>query len=264
MIVRPKKSLGQHFLIHKNIADDIAGALTFHTGYTRYLEIGPGTGALTRCLLEQHIGKELFVVEIDRDSVAYLKANKVLPNDHILEEDFLRTDLRGTLGDHFGVIGNFPYNISTQILFRVFEQRDQIPEVVGMFQKEVAERIASGPGTKDYGILSVFLQLFYDIEYLFTVPAEAFEPPPKVLSGVIRLKRNTTIDPGCDLKRYIQVVKTAFNQRRKMMRVSLKSMLPKGTELPAHFATERPEQLSSLQFVELTNYLVGLADDATP
>lgn len=263
MNVRPKKALGQHFLIHKHIADDIAGALTFHTGYSRYLEIGPGTGALTRCLLEQHTNKELFVVEIDRDSVAYLKANKVVPNDHIIEADFLRTDLRGTLGDHFGVIGNFPYNISTQILFRVFEQRDQIPEVVGMFQKEVAERIASGPGTKDYGILSVFLQLFYDIEYLFTVPAEAFDPPPKVLSGVIRLKRNSTIDPGCDVKRFTHVVKTAFNQRRKMMRVSLKSMLPPGSELPSHFATERPEQLTALQFVELTNYLAALPSDPT-
>lgn len=255
MKVSPKKSLGQHFLIDQGISRQIAASLTFHGDYTTILEIGPGTGALTRPLLELYTKDPLYLIELDRDSVAYLKANKVVAADRIIEGDFLKLDLGDAIPRPFAVTGNFPYNISSQILFRVFDMRDDIPEVVGMFQKEVAERIASKPGNKAYGILSVFMQLFYDIEYLFTVPSEAFDPPPKVLSGVIRLRRNALRDPGCDLNAYIKVVKTGFNQRRKMLRVSLKSILPLGSEVPEHFSTQRPEQLSPQEFVELTNAL---------
>lgn len=255
MSVRPKKSLGQHFLLDESISRDIAAALTGHGDYSTILEIGPGTGALTKHLLSRYRADDLYVVEIDRDSVAYLKDRKIVAEDRIIAADFLKTDLRGILGQCFAVIGNFPYNISTQILFRVFDQRDQIPEVVGMFQKEVAERIASGPGTKDYGILSVLLQVFYDIEYLVTVPAEAFDPPPKVLSGVIRLQRNKVTDPGCDMGAFVKVVKTGFNQRRKMLRVSLRGILPAGSSVPEPWATKRPEQLSSTEFIALTNVL---------
>lgn len=262
MKVRPKKSLGQHFLKDEGISRSIAEALSGHGGYTRLLEIGPGTGALTRHLLNLPAKFELFVVEIDRDSVAYLKAEKTLPEERIIEADFLREDLSDRLGDCYGIAGNFPYNISTQILFKVFDERDHVPEVVGMFQKEVAQRIASPPGNKDYGILSVLLQLFYDIDYLFTVPAEAFDPPPKVLSGVIRLRRNELIEPDCDLKLFVRTVKASFNQRRKMLRVSLRSILPAGSQLSDPFATKRPEQLSSEEFVVLTREVGALLSAA--
>ncbi len=255
MKVAPKKALGQHFLIDAGISRRIAESLTHHGGYTKLLEIGPGTGALTVHLLDVYKPENVFVVEIDRESVAYLTTKGIVAADKIIGADFLKTDVSAELGDCFAVIGNFPYNISTQILFRVFDMRDKVPELVGMFQKEVAERVASGPGNKDYGILSVLLQVFYDIEYLFTVPAEAFDPPPKVLSGVIRMKRNNVVDPGCDLPAFIKVVKTGFNQRRKMLRGSLKSILPPGVSVPEEFGTLRPEQLSPAQFIALTNLL---------
>lgn len=260
MMVRAKKSLGQHFLLDARIARDIAGSLTYHGGYTKMLEIGPGTGALTRHLLDLYGPEGLYVVELDRDSVAYLRDHKVVSEERIIAADFLKTDVCGIMGEPFAVVGNFPYNISTQILFRVFDFREHIPEVVGMFQKEVAKRIASGPGSKEYGILSVLLQVFYDIEYLFTVPAEAFDPPPKVLSGVIRLRRNEVVDPGCDLASFIKVVKTGFNQRRKMLRVSLKGILPVGREVPEEFSTRRPEQLGHREFIALTQALFPQAE----
>ncbi len=255
MKVRPKKSLGQHFLTDEAIAAQIAGGLTGHGGYRRMVEIGPGTGALTTHLLQLHGAEPLYLIEIDRDSVAYLKQHKVVYEDRIIEADFLKTDIPALINEPFAVVGNFPYNISTQILFRVFDWRDAVPEVVGMFQKEVAERIASGPGTKNYGILSVLLQVFYSIEYLFTVPAESFDPPPKVLSGVIRMQRNEVNDPGCDLASLIKVVKTGFNQRRKMLRVSLKGILPVGSSVPDAYATQRPEQLGTADFILLTEAL---------
>ncbi|MCH2198189.1 MAG: 16S rRNA (adenine(1518)-N(6)/adenine(1519)-N(6))-dimethyltransferase RsmA [Flavobacteriales bacterium] len=252
MKVRAKKALGQHFLKNRGIAMDIAKAMTMHGDYTKMLEIGPGTGALTTCILEAFPEIELFVMEIDQESIVYLEQEKILPSGRILPVDFLRADLNELLGDNFGLIGNFPYNISSQILFRVFDHRDDIPEVVGMFQKEVAERVASGPGNKNYGILSVLLQLFYDIEYLFTVDAQEFDPPPKVQSGVIRLRRNALTELECDVKKLKRVVKAGFNQRRKMLRGSLKSILPKGTTLPDEYESKRPEQLSPQDFIRLT------------
>lgn len=258
MGVRAKKALGQHFLKNRDAAMRIAQAMTGHGDYDRMLEIGPGTGALTTCILEAHPDTMLFVMEIDRESIDYLEEKKYLPEGHILPVDFLRADLTDLVGERFGLIGNFPYNISTQILFRVFDHRDQMPEVVGMFQKEVAERVASGPGSKDYGILSVLLQLYFDIDYLFTVEPEDFIPPPKVRSGVIRLRRNEVHDIGCDEKLLVRVVKAGFNQRRKMLRGSLKAILPKGTALVSAFGEKRPEQLSPQEFITLTNEVEAL------
>jgi 16S rRNA (adenine1518-N6/adenine1519-N6)-dimethyltransferase len=251
--VTPKKALGQHFLRNGGIAMDIASALTKHGDYQRVIEIGPGTGALTKCIQKAQPDLHLSVIEIDGESITYLKLNKVVPDEDIFDADFLKAPLLDMMGDKFAVIGNFPYNISTQILFRVYDMRDHVPEVVGMFQKEVAMRIASGPGSKEYGILSVLLQMFYDIEYLFTVDAMEFEPPPKVQSGVIRLRRNNIVDPGCDVKMFKNVIKTAFNQRRKTLRNSLKALTPEGFVWPEDLAGQRPEQLGPHEFVRITN-----------
>lgn len=251
MKVKPKKALGQHFLTNREAAMRIAKAMSFHKGYEPLLEIGPGTGALTTCLLEAHPDHDLKVMEIDAESIIYLVSEGILEKKQVIPEDFLRADLVKHMGESFGVVGNFPYNISTQILFRVFDYRENVPEVVGMFQKEVAERVASPHGSKVYGILSVLLQLFYEIEYLFTVEPEDFDPPPKVRSGVIRMQRNDVVDLGCPTDLLVKVVKTGFNQRRKMLRKSLKGIL-NGGELSEAFATMRPEQLSPQQFVELT------------
>lgn len=255
MSVRPKKALGQHFLNSPATARKIAQSLTLEGEPGALLEIGPGTGALTKHLTELFPEANLKVMEIDRDSIAFLAAHQVVPSDAIYPVNFLKADLIGLLGDSFAVIGNFPYNISTQILFRVFEYREHVTELVGMFQKEVAERVAEPPGSKRYGILSVILQVFYDIEYLFTVPPEAFDPPPKVDSGVIRMRRNDVTDPGCDTRLLVRVVKAGFNQRRKMLRRSLKAILPKGAEVPEPYATKRPEQLSKEEFIDLTSRL---------
>ncbi len=260
MNVKPKKSLGQHFLRNRDVAMRIAKSVTHHKGYTDLLEIGPGTGALTTCLIEAFPDTDLKVMDIDRDSIAFLQQSDFLEHDQIIEADFLHANLKAILGETYGVVGNFPYNISTQILFRVFEERDHVPEVVGMFQKEVAMRIASGPGNKTYGILSVLLQQFYDIEYLFTVGADEFIPPPKVESGVIRLKRNDVTELDCEVRDLVKVVKVSFNQRRKMLRGSLKNIIPEGIELPEEFATERPEQLSPEAFVRLTKLLFPKKD----
>lgn len=245
-IVRPKKNLGQHFLKDQNIARKIVDSLG--TTEPNVLEVGPGMGILTRFLLERS-EQTIHVIEIDRESVEYLKKHFQELKDRIYSEDFLKFDFSQYFESTFSIIGNFPYNISSQIFFRVLEIRNRIPEVVGMVQKEVAERMSAKHGNKTYGILSVLLQAFYHIEYLFTVSEQVFVPPPKVKSAVIRLKRNTRIDLRCDEKLFFKVVKAAFNQRRKMLRNSLKEIC---TGLPSEFAEKRPEQLSVDNYIELT------------
>ncbi len=243
--VKPKKNLGQHFLTDQNIARKIVDSLG--ADVRNVLEIGPGMGVLTQFLLKR-LELNLHVIEIDRESVEYLSLN--FPDlKNIWSEDFLKADIASKIEGDFSVIGNFPYNISTQILFKVLENRDRIPELVGMFQKEVAERIASKHGSKSYGIMSVLLQAFYDIEYLFTVPEQVFSPPPKVKSAVIRLTRNKVSELPCNEAFFVKVVKAAFNLRRKMLRNSLKEIC---TDLPVNFAEKRPEQLSVADFIELT------------
>ena len=248
--VKPKKFLGQHFLKDMDIAQRIAETMIGYAGVPR-LEIGPGTGVLTRFLLAA--GHDLTVVEIDRESVAYLQAHFPELDNRILEEDFLKLRLDKTFPGRFCVIGNYPYNISSQIFFKVLDYKDLIPCCSGMIQKEVAERMASGPGNKNYGILSVLMQAWYDIEYLFTVPEHVFEPPPKVKSAVIRMTRNKVTDLGCSEQLFKQIVKTSFNQRRKTLRNSLKPIL--GKECPLYESPifdKRPEQLSVDQFISLT------------
>ena len=247
-MVKPKKHLGQHFLIDQNISRKIADSLTGHGGYKKVLEIGPGTGALTQFLLQQ-ADRTIEVVEIDVESVEYLKEH--YPNLMIHQANFLKMDFSRFNNEPMAVIGNFPYNISSQILFKVIEEHNQVPEVVGMFQKEVAERIAEKPGTKTYGILSVLLQAYYDIEYLFTVSENVFNPPPKVKSGVIRLIHKDIQKLDCDEALFKAVVKTTFNQRRKTIRNTIKPLL-KGASFDHPLLTERPEQLSVEQFVILT------------
>ncbi len=248
--VRAKKHLGQHFLTDENIASKIADTLSFE-GYEKVLEIGPGMGVLTKYLLEKKA--EIHVIEIDTESVEYLESNYLHLRGRIHEKDFLKHDLSQIFrNEQFAIIGNFPYNISTQIVFKVLELRDQIPEFSGMFQKEVAKRICEKEGNKTYGILSVLTQAFYEAEYLFTVPPSVFNPPPKVDSGVLRLTRKDDFTLPCDEKLFFRVVKTAFNQRRKTMRNSLKIFnLPDNLREDAIFGL-RPEQLSFQQFIELT------------
>ena len=248
--VRAKKHLGQHFLTDENIASKIADTLSYE-GYDKVLEIGPGMGVLTKYLLEKE--SEIHVIEIDTESVEYLESNYLHLRGRIHEKDFLKHDLSQIFRDEqFAIIGNFPYNISTQIVFKVLELRDQIPEFSGMFQKEVAKRICEKEGSKAYGILSVLTQAFYEAEYLFTVPPTVFNPPPKVDSGVLRLTRKENFTLPCDEKLFFRVVKTAFNQRRKTLRNSLKVFnLPDNLREDVIFGL-RPEQLSFQQFIELT------------
>ncbi len=254
MTVRAKKHLGQHFLKDENIAKKIADSLQA-TNYNKVLEIGPGMGVLTKYLLERK-NLDVYVVEIDKESVAYLQSFFPLLRNKIFNENFLKMDLKSLFkGEQFGIIGNFPYNISTQIVFKTIENRDLIPEFSGMFQKEVAERIAEKEGSKKYGILSVLTQAFYDVEYLFTVPPSVFNPPPKVESGVIRLTRKENFSLPVDEKLFFRVVKTAFNQRRKMLRVSLKSMDISDTLKQKEFLKQRPEQLSVAAFIQLTKWI---------
>ena len=252
--VRPKKSLGQHFLNDNTIAKRIADTIDWFPQLP-VLEVGPGTGVLTRFLVEKE--RDLTVVELDRDSVAYLKQNFTdLQHDRIIEADFLQLDLAQLYDEKFCIIGNYPYNISSQIFFKVLDYRDAIPCCTGMIQREVAQRIAAGPGSKTYGILSVLLQVWYDIEYLFTVDEDAFTPPPKVKSAVVRLVRNNRTAMDCNEKLFKTVVKTTFNRRRKMLRNSVKPLIGENTEvLQNPIFTKRPEQLSVAQFVELTNML---------
>jgi 16S rRNA (adenine1518-N6/adenine1519-N6)-dimethyltransferase len=251
MSVRAKKNLGQHFLIDKNVSKRIADQFDSHMDCHRVLEIGPGMGALTTYLLEK-TENEVWVMDIDRDSIPYLQEHFPGLGDRIIEADFLKVNLANYFGNEpFAVVGNFPYNISSQILFRCLEYRNQIPEIMGMFQKEVAERVAEKPGTKTYGIISVLLQTFYDIKYCFTVDEHVFNPPPKVKSGVIRLTRNKRDALPCNEKLFFQVVKACFNQRRKMIRNSIKPFL-EGRPSESRFLEIRPERLSVEDFIELT------------
>ena len=249
MDVKPKKYLGQHFLIDEQISERISEAIS-KSKKINLLEIGPGTGALTKFLLHENI--DLISYELDTESITYLK--NAYPTLIVHNEDVLKTDWTKIFKGNYSVTGNFPYNISSQILFKIYENRTIIDEMVGMFQKEVAERVCSGPGTKKYGILSVLIQAFYDIEYLFTVNEEVFNPPPKVKSGVIKITRNNIIELDCDEKLFFRVVKAIFNQRRKMARNSLKSLL--GDKKIDHvLLTKRPEELSIENFVEITKMI---------
>lgn len=249
-LVKPKKALGQHFLKDLQIAERIADTLSDYKQLP-VLEIGPGMGVLTQFLLEK--GHDLTVVELDMESVDYLEQNFPALEGKILAEDFLRLDLNKLFPDQFCVIGNYPYNISSQIFFKVLDYKEHIPCCSGMIQKEVAERLAAGPGSKTYGILSVLLQAWYEVEYLFTVSEKVFDPPPKVKSAVIRMVRNNRKSLGCDEKLFKTVVKTSFNQRRKTLRNSMKPLLGKDCpDYPLPIFDKRPEQLSVEQFVELT------------
>ena len=254
--VRPKKNLGQHFLTDLTIARRIADTVDACADLP-VLEVGPGMGVMTQYLIDKP--RPIAVVEIDRESVEYLKATFPTSRFSIIEGDFLRMDLRTLFdGGQFVLTGNYPYDISSQIFFKMIDNRDLIPCCTGMIQREVALRIASEPGTKAYGILSVLIQAWYNVESLFTVDETVFNPPPKVKSAVIRMTRNQVQHLGCDEQLFRRVVKTVFNQRRKMLRVSLRQLLPMPVtaypSLATHdFMTKRPEQLTIAQFVELTN-----------
>ncbi len=251
MSVRPKKHLGQHFLKDENIAQKIADTLSLN-GYKNVLEIGPGMGVLTKYLLSKN-EFTTYVIEIDEESVEYLKSNFIKLTPRIIEKNFLNCDLSAIFQENqFAIIGNFPYNISTQIVFKALENRTLIPEFSGMFQKEVAQRICQKEGSKAYGILSVLVQAFYDAEYLFTVPPNVFSPPPKVESGVLRLTRKENFDLPCDEKLFFQVVKTGFQQRRKTLRNSLKTLNLSDNLREDVIFDKRPEQLSVKEFIDLS------------
>jgi 16S rRNA (adenine1518-N6/adenine1519-N6)-dimethyltransferase len=253
--IKAKKHLGQHFLKDPSIAERISDSVTMK-GYTKVLEIGPGTGILTQFLLKKP-GIQLMAAEIDTESVDFLVKNKeAFKGLHLIQGDVLKIDWEVFGTEKLAIVGNFPYNISSQILFKAYDHRDQVEEITGMFQKEVAQRVASRPGNKDYGIISVLLQAFYDAEYLFTVDEHVFSPPPKVKSGVIRLSRNQVKELPCDTKAFTQVVKMGFNQRRKMLSNALKQVLP--SPLPNWTGlNKRAEQLSVQDFLELTEKILG-------
>ena len=261
--VRPKKNLGQHFLTDLSIAKRIADTVDEPYAELPVLEVGPGMGVMTQFLIEKP--RPLKVVEIDRESVAYLKQTLFRDDDnrtpHIIEGDFLRMDLREVFGGQpFVLTGNYPYDISSQIFFKMLDNKDLIPCCTGMIQHEVALRMASQPGSKQYGILSVLIQAWYHVDYLFTVEPNVFNPPPKVQSAVIRMTRNSVTDLGCDEQLFRRVVKTVFGQRRKMLRVSLRQLLPAESSFFTNHAsllTRRPEQLSIAEFVDLTNKVAG-------
>jgi 16S rRNA (adenine1518-N6/adenine1519-N6)-dimethyltransferase len=257
--VRPKKALGQHFLTDESIAARIASTLDDFKGLP-VMEVGPGMGVLTKYLIAG--GHDVKVAEIDGESIEYLRYNYPELSGRILDADFLRLDLAQTYpdGQKFCVIGNYPYNISSQIFFHVLDYRDQVVCCSGMLQREVAERFAAAPGTKARGILSVLLQAWYDVEYLFTVSENVFNPPPKVKSGVIRMTRNGVTDLGCDDRLFKTVVKTSFGQRRKTLRNSLRGLFPAGVPLPDDpLLSMRPEQLTVKQFIELTRLIASCA-----
>lgn len=259
--IRPKKALGQHFLKDLSIAKKIADTLSPYPDLP-VLEVGPGTGVLTQFLLENN--RELKVVEVDKESIEYLNQHYEELKGNIIEGDFLKLDLNSLFTENFCVIGNYPYNISSQIFFKVLDYKDKIPCCSGMLQKEVAERLAAKPGKKTYGIITVLLQAWYDVEYLFTVEAHVFDPPPKVKSAVIRMTRNNRISMECDEGLFKTVVKTAFNQRRKTMRNSLKPLLGKENDLYANKVFDkRPEQLSVEEFIELTLQIADYLPSAT-
>ena len=249
--VRAKKHLGQHFLTDESVAKNSVDAMLDLDRSTSIVEVGPGTGVLTQHLI--HL-EHFLALDVDNESVNYLKQKYPAEKDKILLADFLEYDLKQFAGKHYNVIGNFPYNISSQIMFRILENKDQVNMVVGMFQREVALRLAEKPGSKVYGILSVLLQAFYNIEYLFTVSEQVFNPPPKVKSAVIRLTRNTVKKLDCDEVLFKKVVKTAFNQRRKTIRNSIRTLF-NNNEIRHPLLDKRPEQLSVAQFVELTQFV---------
>ncbi len=256
--VRPKKNLGQHFLTDLSIAKAIADTVDACPELP-VLEVGPGMGVMTQYLVEKP--RPLKVVEIDRESVAWLNEHFPKLRENNLGEDFLRMDLHTVFdGQPFVLTGNYPYDISSQIFFKMLDNKELIPCCTGMIQREVAQRMAAEPGSKTYGILSVLIQAWYNVEYLFTVDEHVFNPPPKVKSAVIRMTRNEVMDLGCDERLFKRLVKTVFNQRRKMLRVSLKQMLPADSSfftLHSSLLTKRPEQLSIQQFVELTNLVAA-------
>ena len=251
--VKAKKHLGQHFLKDESIAKDIADTLNLE-GYDDVLEIGPGMGVLTKYLLDKPVNT--YVIEIDTESVTYLDENYPKLKDRIISKDFLRYDINETFeGKQFAIIGNFPYNISTQIIFKVLENKNNIPELIGMFQKEVAERICEKKGSKKYGILSVLTQAYFDTQYLFSVPASVFTPPPKVISAVIRLVRKEQIDINYNEKLFFKVVKLSFQQRRKTLRNSLKSFNLSDILREDAIFDLRPEQLSVRDFIYITDLI---------
>ena len=255
--VKAKKHLGQHFLTDKRIAERIVDGLIHTDKYKQVLEVGPGMGILSDILLQRNY-LEVFFIDIDMESIGFLKNKYPQLGGKLINEDFLRFDFQSVFQGAFGLIGNFPYNISSQILFKVLENRHSVMEVVGMFQKEVAERCAARPGCKSYGILSVLLQAYYRIEYLFTVKQGAFNPPPKVNSGVIRLVRNQAATLPCDEKLFVRVVKAGFNQRRKTLRNALAAVLPKYKMDQHPFWEKRAEQLSIDHFTAFTNHISKL------
>lgn len=252
-MVRPKKHLGQHFLKDLNIARKIVDALPVNSNFV--LEVGPGTGVLTQYLVKEQ--PKLMVIDVDTESIEYLKKEFSSLGDKIIEGDFLKLSLSTLAEGKWSIIGNFPYNISSQIFFKVLEQRHLVTDVVGMLQKEVAQRIASPPGSKEYGILSVLLQAYYDIKLLFSVPPGVFQPPPKVNSAVLSLKRNNVEALPCDEKLFVQVVKTAFQQRRKTLRNALKSLNLPASLQQHELLDKRAERLKVSDFVFLTNELAG-------
>ena len=255
--VRPKKSLGQHFLTDQNIAQKIVDQLS--PDVESVIEVGAGTGVLTQFMVNDILDK-FHVIEIDKESIAYLESHFPLLGDHLIEGDFLKTDLCKYGQKNMAIIGNFPYNISSQIFFHVLKYKEQVVEVVGMVQKEMAERMAAKEGSKTYGILSVLMQAWYNIDYLFTVHENVFNPPPKVKSAVIKMRRNAVTDLGCDEKLFVTIVKQAFNQRRKTLRNSLRTMLSPSIINDEVFNL-RPEQLSIQEFIDLTNR-IGASRDA--
>ena len=251
MEVRAKKALGQHFLTDQGVARSIVAALSADSPVRDVLEIGPGMGVLTQYLIRRE-DLDLKLIEIDSESVAYLLTHLPGMEGRLMEGDYLRLDMSRIFPGPYRVIGNFPYNISSQIFFKILEDKDRVPEVVCMIQKEVADRIAEKPGSKVYGILSVLLQAWYDIEYVMSVGSGAFAPPPKVQSAVIRLRRNARTALGCDERLFKQVVKTAFNQRRKTLRNALKPLLPEGADTSDPIFDLRAERLGVEDFVRLT------------
>jgi 16S rRNA (adenine1518-N6/adenine1519-N6)-dimethyltransferase len=255
-LVRAKKHLGQHFLTDKNIAEKIVNSLSHTELYRQVLEVGPGMGILSDFLLQRK-EYDTFLIDVDSESITFLRKKYPSLGDKLINGDFLELNFRDILTGKFAIIGNFPYNISSQILFKILENRDQVVEVVGMFQKEVAERCNSKPGSKEYGILSVFLQAYYKVEYLFTVKAGAFNPPPKVLSAIIRLTRNEVVSLDCDEKLFWQVVKAGFNQRRKTLRNALSSLINKEKMGDYPALDLRAERLTVDDFVNLTNFIVS-------
>ena len=250
-LVRAKKHLGQHFLTDKNIAQKIVNSLQSAQLYNQVLEVGPGMGVLSDFLLEKS-EYQTYLIDIDTESFLFLQKKYPHLGDKLINDDFLNLDFKSVFPSSFAIIGNFPYNISSQILFKILDNHNQVPEVVGMFQKEVAERIVAKPGNKQYGILSVFLQAYYKCEYLFTVKAGVFNPPPKVLSAVIRLSRNEVMKLDCNEKLFWQVVKAGFNQRRKTLSNALQTIIGKENQDEQKVWTLRAEQLSVADFVSLT------------